>query len=284
MYFILSLFFLKLSSHFPEFSQFLHNACLQLSPSSEYQELYQGIVCAKNLSSVDLRQTFAATGLLHLLVVSGSHLLLVYSLLKKMNLPTAITLLLGFLYCLICQAEAPIIRAYVFIALSIYNQKHILSWSPWHRHLVAILICLLLHPQWIESLSFHLSILCAFALSLNPHFQNITVYLVLLPALILLGNYHPFTVLINLILGPALGLLLFPLSALSFFVPYMSFVTDQLWRILLWILSLLSPKLQTPYMTSQIYSPVIFWIYIATLWFLGRNFYYEKHRNQSHLT
>jgi predicted membrane metal-binding protein len=282
MLFLSSLILLHLSTYFPKVSLYFHSHCLRLSPYSPYQELYQGIVCGKNLESASWQQTFAVTGLLHLLVVSGSHLLLIYSLARRLALPPNILLSLGFFYCLVCKVDAPIVRAYVFIALSLWNERQRWQWSTWHLHAISIVLCLCVRPSWVSSLSLQLSILCAFALSLTPHHKHLWVYLILFPALILLGNYHPLTVLMNIVLGPILGLVLFPLSALAFLLEPLVYVTDLFWKYLLLLLKTISTNLQLSVAASYNYNASIFWIYIIFLWILGRNFYYENRRRKSY--
>lgn len=282
MHFIISLTFIFIESSLKIFSPFLHQTCVSNSPPSPHIELYKGIVCGENIHSASLNNLFATTGLLHLLVVSGSHLLLVASISRRIKINDTIIMYLCLVYSFVCLLEPPIVRAFVFIGLNSIDQQHRLQWSPWHRHFAAILICICLFPSWTESLSFQLSILCAFALSLTTKYTNLWVYIVLFPALLLLGNYHPFSVLINIGLGPVLGAALFPLSALSYLVPNLHIAVDFLWALLIKILEQFSSYLQTQSDFTMTYSPAIFWIYILALWILGKNNFYATRNIITH--
>ncbi len=276
MPFIVSLVCIVIENKIKYFSPLLHQLCVSSSPPSQHIQLYKGIVCGENLDSATLSNLFATTGLLHLLVVSGSHLLLVASISKRIKINDSIIMFLCLIYSFICLLEPPIVRAYIFIGLNHINQKRHLQWSSWHRHFITIFLCICLFPNWIESLSFQLSILCAFALSLTSRHPNLWVYIVLFPALLLLGNYHPFSVLINVSLGPVLGVLLFPLSALAYFIPNLYIGVDLLWTLLIKILHQISFYLQTQSDYTMTYSPTIFWSYILVLWILGKNNFYAN--------
>lgn len=276
MLFLFSLLLIRLSPDWV--SESFHGYCTSFGPNSPFQELYVGIVCGKNLESTFWIQTFAVTGLLHLLVVSGSHLLILYKLATLLRLPPWLILLSCFLYCFVCQLEPPIVRAYIYLQLQNYNQKHRFQWSMWHLHILTITLSLLLFPHWFTSLSFQLSILCAFGLSFSEKQPEIWVYCTLFPALLILGNYHPFSIVVNLLLGPILGYFLFPINILAFCLPFSVIYIDHLWSSLLWLLRLLQPHLLLPAVDHLSYISFYFWIYIVILWLLGGFTYYAKNR------
>ena len=56
---------------------FLHTKCESLTPSSNYQDFYKALVCGTDLPSSQLKEYFKMSGLLHLIVVSGSHLIFI---------------------------------------------------------------------------------------------------------------------------------------------------------------------------------------------------------------
>ncbi|MCB0348699.1 MAG: ComEC/Rec2 family competence protein [Bdellovibrionales bacterium] len=276
---ILGFLLIAIESKFKYISPILHDTCLSFSPQSLQKELYQGIVCGKNLESRRLIDLFATTGLLHLLVVSGSHLLALAALAKKLRLRGEFINAICLLYAFLCLLEPPISRAYLFISLDTFQRKHSLQWSPWHQHFMAILLCLTMFPDWLSSLSFQLSILCAFAISLAKKYTDFWIYLTLFPALLILGNYHPLSILINLSLGPLLGLLLFPLSALSFVIPNLYLCVDLIWDLLIKVLTLVSGYLKSDSSNVVKYSPLILWLYIICLWFLGKNNFYANRKS-----
>ena len=80
---ILSFFFSKpLHSLLANQSNSLHQICLKILPPSDYLEVNQALVCGENLKSEALKQLFIDTGLYHLIVVSGSHLILIAAALE----------------------------------------------------------------------------------------------------------------------------------------------------------------------------------------------------------
>ncbi|MEK7357918.1 MAG: ComEC/Rec2 family competence protein, partial [Bdellovibrionota bacterium] len=62
---------------------------------------------------------------------------------------------------------------------------------------------------------------------------QLRIYLVLLPALSPLVLQHPLSIAWNLIAGPIVGHVLFPLSLVAFFVPALTAIGDETWRLTL---------------------------------------------------
>ena len=61
------------------------NFCLLATPSSRHQALYAAFVCGLDLPPGATKEIFVNAGLIHILVVSGSHLLFAEQLLKKVS-------------------------------------------------------------------------------------------------------------------------------------------------------------------------------------------------------
>lgn len=172
---------------------FLQNYCLNLWTQSHHINTSQALFCGKQIESQELKNLYIETGLIHVLVVSASHLnffsriiFLVYSSLEsiekaasrifniKNNLfyknkniifvkKTALTVLL-LLFALITGWQPPVVRALIeyFIKTSLKNRPQIflIFWS-W-------IICITIHPQWVMSKSLILSVLARILLILLP--------------------------------------------------------------------------------------------------------------------
>ena len=82
LYFIVLLFTLSLLNpnsiveYFTHLFAPFHSACLNLTQlkDANQESLVQALVCGKNIDSIQLKNTLIQSGLIHVLVVSGSHL------------------------------------------------------------------------------------------------------------------------------------------------------------------------------------------------------------------
>lgn len=199
-------------------------------------EAYQAIVCAQNLPSTDFKDALVTTGLIHLIVVSGSHLILLKEGLQKLlgNCKRALLIILVilFLYCGVCKLEPPVVRAFMALLLSLLNKKFKLFWSPGRVTHLAGLSSLALFPEWLFSKSLLLSWLASLSLihSKNGLTQSALCYLLLMPILIEFSPLSPWTIAINFFFSSLIGLLLFPLAALSFLISPVHTLTDLMWQ------------------------------------------------------
>ena len=71
-----------------ELSSYLHSQCLSvLSFKGQWKPAYEALICGQRLPKGPLRQVFTEGGLIHLMVVSGAHLLFMEKLWMKYSLP-----------------------------------------------------------------------------------------------------------------------------------------------------------------------------------------------------
>jgi hypothetical protein len=223
--------------------------CLDHAPISEYRVWYQAIVCGQNLPPSIEKGWFQQTGLIHVIVVSGSHLIFLeegLSLVIRGNrwVATSLRWALLLLFALASNLQPPITRALVHRAWAFTINRRGQHLKGLHLQLLSGLTTLAFFPGWWSSLSFLLSWLCALALSFplpskNPLWRAFLVYVLLVPALLAVQTPQPASILFNALFAPLLGAALFPLSLLGFFHPWFALLSDWSWRSLFLLFSIM---------------------------------------------
>src|SRR5688572_7177920 len=66
---------LELPRNLADFAAPFHRACRAFAPLSAEAENYRALVCGAPLADLEMKSELARTGLLHLLIVSGSHII-----------------------------------------------------------------------------------------------------------------------------------------------------------------------------------------------------------------
>lgn len=183
----------------------------QLPNSSQHLELLEAFLCGKNLSSAAIKEIFINTSLMHLIVVSGSHLILLMITLEylfgKIISKTTLLILL-FSYALLTGLQPPVLRSFFTILLGEVSLKRKLHWTREQNVFFASLCCLALFPNWIFSYSLILSLLAGLplaAIERSALKKSILVYLSTFPALVGWGQLNPAGIIINWLFAPALA-------------------------------------------------------------------------------
>ena len=110
-----------------------HSFCLNFIPKdSEFITELNALVCAENFSSLNSSHLYISSGLIHLFVVSGAHLLFIEKIFSKLSQKNRKLqwVLLGILitYGFACSLNPPIVRSLFSCAISIYlSQKNSLG-------------------------------------------------------------------------------------------------------------------------------------------------------------
>lgn len=237
--FIAQIFRISVLDFFLDVAKTAHLFCVENLPahSPSIFEL-RALVCAENFTHLNQSYLYINSGLIHLFVVSGAHLLLLeralgYNLIKKYMPPTAVILLLTA-YAFACELSAPVTRALLSFYLgAILFRRHI-QWPFYHRVLVTGMVCLLLQPKWISSISLQLSWLAAFTVGFTEQFtthlstfwRQSLFFIVLFPTLVFLQIATPISIVLNLFFAPVLEFFLFPLGLLVWFLPQLHPVFD----------------------------------------------------------
>lgn len=226
----------------------MNDWCLVHAPASAHRDWYQAIVCGKNLPPSQERTWFQQSGLIHIIVVSGSHLVFLDDLLKRIigrgrwAAGFRWLVLLGF--SLASDLQPPIVRALsqrTWTWSIGKTQRHLPSF---HVQFLAGISVLALFPSWWSSLSLLMSWVCSLALTLplpsrNTLLRSTLIYLLMIPALLGIQLSQPGSILFNVAFGPLLGFVMFPVSLAAFVHPAIAYVTDWAWSGLFSIFALI---------------------------------------------
>ncbi len=236
----------------------LHQNCLDSLPtnSKSLPEL-RALVCGADFAQLDSSSIYIATGLIHLFVVSGAHLILIQKILNlctSFNKPKKwprLLCLIGLIYfSACCDFNPPVTRALISLILvdDFVIKKQF--WPVHFRILIIGLMTLLFNFNWITSLSLQLSWLIALGLLLNREFlpdghplvrQSLN-YILIFPTLLFLQVPQPIIILIHVIFSTFLEVILFPFALIVRFIHRLSPSFD----FLIWILRSVLTKIETP--------------------------------------
>jgi hypothetical protein len=208
--------------------------CAQWIPPREFHHLYRAMICGHNLEVDTHRSLFLDSGLIHLMVVSGAHIMFLEKLMFW--LPRSIQLVLLGFYCWVTGWGAPVVRAFVRRTVSPTCDRD--GWTSLQAEALTTFVTLAFVPLWFGSRSFMMSWICALVFCLPPlsipRALDIAIKAYLL--LFLFTFAHPVTVFWNALIAPAVGFVLFPMCLLSSIVPVLEPLSRALWSSLLGVL------------------------------------------------
>lgn len=236
-----SIFRFSVHEIFSDVAKKSHHFCISNLPENSLSiaEL-KALVCAENFSSLNDSQLYISSGLIHLFVVSGAHLIVIESLLLKAShryrLPSLSILLALTLYAFACGLNAPVVRCLIAFTLGYYLKSKNIFWPAHLRLMVIGISTLVFNFNWISSLSLQMSWIAAFLVALTAHFFNNSslifkqslFYFALLPSITFFQTPSPVVILFNVVLAPALELILFPLGLIVWFFNFIHPVFDHL--------------------------------------------------------
>ena len=209
--------------------------CLKFVPESTHRDLYAALVCGVNLDGGEVKALFVDSGLIHILVVSGAHLVTIERLTKRWPIALTSAALAG--YAWLTGFGAPIVRAGV--ARVIRSPAGARGFSTLQIEFLTSALIVVAYPPWLASRSFLMSWLCVLALKTPlPRTRwpaltdGLRCYVLLYP----FSLSHPLTVLWNCVVAPLIGGILFPLAAAACVLPYVATGVDFAWSALLWLL------------------------------------------------
>lgn len=213
--------------------------CAEWIPNSIHAELYSALVCGTPLPAGFAKQIFLDSGLIHLMVVSGAHLMFLESLLERVPTWLRLSLLGG--YCWLTGFGAPIVKAFVRRVWEVRLRKS--GWSSLQIDFVSVMTVLILWPPWFMSRSLQMSWMCGLALALPAWFrwrafdQSLKAYILLFA----FCAGHPVSIAWNSLIAPFVGMILFPASLMVLPFPFLQPLADGLWDFFLLVLRL-GPK------------------------------------------
>lgn len=264
-----------------------HNVCLSFLPSQiNHKSELGALVCAQNFSHLGESNLYITSGLIHLFVVSGSHLIVLESLFRKAKLPDHIILTTLIVYGFACDLNAPVVRCLVAYVLNYLLQRKNIIWPAHFKLLIIGATTLSLNPIWITSLSLQMSWIAAFMVMLGKSFFKSTsllfkqglIFFGLLPTFVFFQVPSPIIILINLILTPVLEFILFPIALLTFVFHFLSPVFDWLIEIFKLSLTLLELDFNFQMATAPPEIRIYNWCLIFILHFIFHILYVYKKR------
>lgn len=251
-----------------------HLFCLKNLPenSSSIVEL-KALVCAHNFSNLGDSKFYISSGLIHLFVVSGAHLILIEILLKKFNIGQTLIFITLIIYGFSCDLNAPVTRCLIAFTLNLYLSTKNIRWPAHFKLLIIGTLTLSFNYNWISSLSLQMSWIAAFLVVLGEHFykessllfKQSLFFITLLPTVVFFQIPSPVVILLNIFLAPVLEFILFPLGLLVWFLNFLHPLFDFL--ILIFKSVLLNLELDFQIQTKNPPSDLVFynWCLILSL-------------------
>ena len=242
----------------------------------------------ERLPEGEIKKAFVALGIVHLMVISGAHLIFLerfWNLLPTFRFKDTLLALFLLTYSLSAGLNPPVLRALFSLLLSRLNKRFKLFWSPYLRVCISCLLCLLCEASWFYSLSLQLSWIASMGMS-NPHISRLKsctlTFLLILPVVSSWSSVHPLSIFINWLVVPFAGGILLPFSLLLIFFPFMRPFVNQLWELALNGLYLLKPLVEQKgiYMDWSLGSFGI-WIYIFAVFIVLELFFMLSLRKKS---
>lgn len=274
---------LNMHKYLAEISIPLQNFCVSSVANSPHADLQKALICGVNLpADSDWLQVLVRTGLIHLIVVSGSHLIVIIFLIEWLCTQNKyakfwLWLILP-IYTLMTGVQAPAVRALFSLLLSEFSVFFRLNMGRLQILIYSILLSFALAPGWCNSLSLILSASASLGLMALPQTtlfaRQCLIFLLLLPPLAALQTFHPVHIFSNLILGPLLSLVLLPAAALGLlplFLPLFLGLANCTFKVLQW-LTPLTPAWGTFSPTPHL----LLWTFWLALWI------YFDHRQRRH--
>lgn len=262
-------------SYLRPITNWLHTSCLQQIPaSSEWQDIYGAFVCGEYLPEGQIKKVFVATGVIHLMIISGAHLVFIektWSALPSFRFKQLSLAIFLMLYALTAGLKPPILRALFSLSIHRINKKLKLFYSPYWKVQFSGMLCLICHSAWAHSISLQLSLLASLGMA-NHSMSRIKscalTYLIILPIISAWGGLHPLSILINWVLTPIASVILLPLSMLVVPLPWIHLLVDLLWSYFLQILNWIRPVMENQGLQIISFSSFYIWIYIWVLFIL----------------
>lgn len=220
------------------FAEKLHQKCIEVVPTeSAKRSSLASLICGKKITDENLKTNLQKTSLLHIFVISGSHLILFDELLSALRVPFYLRILfLGF-YSLATGWDPPAVRALIALALRFLFKQRRLFFPSDLMLLIAGMVTLTLFPAWWTSLSFVMSWCASLALcwgsilNLKSPLWKIFciqcgIYFFMILPLWGLSMLHPLSLIFNIFLAPLVSHALLPLAGLSLIIPPLIKVFD----------------------------------------------------------
>ena len=279
----------SLLSFFKPLGQELNKLCLQrVGAEDTWTVVYSAIVCGERLPEGELKKTFIALGIIHLMVISGAHLIFLekaWGLLPPFRFKNSLLALFLITYSLSAGLNPPVLRALFSLMLSRVNHELKLFWSPYLRVCLSGLLCLLCQGAWFHSLSLQLSWIASMGMS-NPYFSRvkscIITFILILPVVSSWSSVHPFSIIINWLMVPLAGSVLLPFSLLIIPFPFIRPFVNFLWEWFLHGLNFLRPLMENQgIQLDWAFGSFGMWFYISLIFIIGEFWFFLSLRKKT---
>lgn len=222
---------------FQDLGKLGQNLCINFVPLGPFHQLDISLLCGTAVASGAIKQALLDTGLIHLMVVSGSHLAFLEVFLVLLPLWTQ-RIILG-VYCFLVGFQPPVMRA--FIRRLISNPLHRLTgMTSLQIEAATVVLIAGAYPVWLTSRSFLMSWMCGLALSTPTPSRGPAPFWIAMKCYVFLLPFcwaAPITVLWNTLFAPVVGLVLFPCRLITVVLPWMSVITDLLWNLFCYVIT-----------------------------------------------
>ena len=207
-------------------------------------------------SSIDEYSLYQANGVSHLFALSGMHIGLLTGillfLLKKYSKKNFLIILFLIFYLIITIESASLFRSIVFYIMLKINKKFNLDISTKNILLLTISILIIYNPLIIMDMGFEYSAVVTYGLVVctkyfkknyfvNLFITSLIAFLFSLPITVYY-NYkiNMLSIISNLFVVPLVSFIIYPLSLITFIIPYLDSILFILLRLLILINNLLS--------------------------------------------
>lgn len=234
---------ISLLDNFTFLSTEAHHFCLDLLPTNpQTEQALKALVCGHNFESHEASKLYLSSGLIHLFVVSGSHLVLAEKVLSSFfkiwpfKYSSTLIICCLLVFCIVCELNPPVVRSFLGICLGLYLAREHRHWPRDYTILITGLICVSLKPEWAMSLGLQMSWLAALAIHINERIfsarpkllHQLTFYILFIFSLSCLG-FPAFTALLtSFFFSPVLEFVLLPLAFLTIPFPALDAVFEKL--------------------------------------------------------
>ena len=171
-------------------------------------------------------------GIIHLLSLSGMHISLIISLLKRTKLNKYIIILILLFYLFIIGFQVSVLRSFVMFILSIFNKKYNLDKLSLLK--ISSIILLIIEPLYLYNIGFIYTYVITYGIYYYSDYLKYKNYLIKsiilafitfifsLPIVINTNfSINLLSVITNILFIPIVSFIIFPLSILTFIFPFL---------------------------------------------------------------